>query len=192
MIVLEDSPSDSPTIKLRWYGRGEGASYAIVQHSPSCVWVTAVGAAWSRSGVAVPVGPADASEGGIRAAENCVAGGNWIQDLSSDTMLEDPPSASPTIKLRWYGRGEGVSYAIVQQIDLSRTYGTTASLICYALVMFMIYPWIKIKLKVIFFQQSKNLIVGTLSLWLDLLMLWGLRLLLVWTLRDDRWESHCG
>jgi hypothetical protein len=37
--------------------------------------------------------------------------------------------------------------------------------------MFMIYPWIKIKLKVIiFFQQSKNLIVGTLVLWLDLLM----------------------
>jgi hypothetical protein len=25
-------------------------------------------------------------------------------------------------------------------IDLSRTYGITASLICYALIMFMIYP----------------------------------------------------
>jgi hypothetical protein len=59
----------------------------------------------------------------------------------------------------------------IAMIDLSRTCGTVACLICYALVMFMIYPWIKIKLKVIiFFQQSKNLIVGTLVLWLDLLM----------------------
>jgi hypothetical protein len=59
----------------------------------------------------------------------------------------------------------------IAMIDLSRTRGTVAYLICYALVMFMIYPWIKIKLKVIiFFQQSKNLIVGTLVLWLDLLM----------------------
>jgi hypothetical protein len=52
------------------------ASYAIVQHSPSCVRDVAVGAACSRSDAAVPTGPADASEGGIRAAENCVAGGN--------------------------------------------------------------------------------------------------------------------
>jgi hypothetical protein len=36
----------------------------------------AVGAACSRSGVAVPTGPADASDGGIRAAKNYVAGGN--------------------------------------------------------------------------------------------------------------------
>jgi hypothetical protein len=36
--------------------------------------------------------------------------------------------------------------------DLSKTCGTTASLICYALVMFMIYPWIKIKLNVLIFQ----------------------------------------
>jgi hypothetical protein len=66
-------------------------------------------------------------------------------------------------------------------IDLPRTYGTTASLICYVLVMFMIYPWIKTKLKVLIFQQSKNLIIDTLVLWLDLLML-----LLVQTLRDGR------
>jgi hypothetical protein len=59
----------------------------------------------------------------------------------------------------------------IDMIDLSRTYGTVASLICYALVKFKIYPWIKIKLKVLIFQQSKNLIVGTLVLWLDLLML---------------------
>jgi hypothetical protein len=39
-------------------------------------------------------------------------------------------------------------------IDLSRTYDAAASLICYALVMFMIYPWIKIKLKVIFFSNN--------------------------------------
>jgi hypothetical protein len=28
-------------------------------------------------------------------------------------------------------------------IDLSRTYSNTATLICNALVVFMIYPWIK-------------------------------------------------
>jgi hypothetical protein len=39
----------------------------------------------------------------------------------------------------------------IAMIDLSRTCGTAASLICYALVIFMIYPWIKIKLKVQFF-----------------------------------------
>jgi hypothetical protein len=41
-------------------------------------------------------------------------------------------------------------------IDLSRTCGTAASLICYALVMFMIYPWIKIKLKVLFFPTIQK------------------------------------
>jgi hypothetical protein len=34
-------------------------------------------------------------------------------------------------------------------IDLSRNCGTAATLIFNALVMFMIYPWIKIKLKVL-------------------------------------------
>jgi hypothetical protein len=56
--------------------KGRRGSYAIVQHSSSCVRAAAVGAACSRSGAAVPVGPTDASEGGIRVAENCVAGGN--------------------------------------------------------------------------------------------------------------------
>jgi hypothetical protein len=56
-------------------------------------------------------------------------------------------------------------------IHLSRTSGTATSLICYALVMFMIYSWIKIKLKVLIYLSIKNLIVGTLVLWLDLLML---------------------
>jgi hypothetical protein len=37
-------------------------------------------------------------------------------------------------------------------INLSRTCGTTVTLICNALVMFMIYPWIKIKLKVLIFS----------------------------------------
>jgi hypothetical protein len=36
-------------------------------------------------------------------------------------------------------------------IDLSRTCGSTVSLICNTLLMFMIYSWIKIKLKVIIF-----------------------------------------
>jgi hypothetical protein len=42
----------------------------------------------------------------------------------------------------------------ITMIDLSRTCGDVASLICYALVMFMIYPWIKIKLKVIIFSNN--------------------------------------
>jgi hypothetical protein len=74
--MLDDTSSASPTIKPRCYGRGEGASYAIVQHSPSYVRAVIVGAACSRSGAAVPVGPADASEGGIRVAKNCVVRGN--------------------------------------------------------------------------------------------------------------------
>jgi hypothetical protein len=39
----------------------------------------------------------------------------------------------------------------ITMIDLSRTCDSTASLICNALVMFMIYPLIKIKLKVLIF-----------------------------------------
>jgi hypothetical protein len=38
-------------------------------------------------------------------------------------------------------------FLFIAMIDLSRTYGTATSLIWYALVMFMIYSWIKIKLK---------------------------------------------
>jgi hypothetical protein len=53
-----------------------GASYAIVQHSPSCVRAATADAVCSRSSAAVPAGPTDASEGGIRAAKNYVAGGN--------------------------------------------------------------------------------------------------------------------
>jgi hypothetical protein len=41
-------------------------------------------------------------------------------------------------------------------IDLSRTCRTVASLIYYALVMFMIYPWIKIKLKMLFFPTIQK------------------------------------
>jgi hypothetical protein len=41
-------------------------------------------------------------------------------------------------------------------IDLSRTCGTTVTLICNALVMFMIYPWIKIKLKVLIFSTIQK------------------------------------
>jgi hypothetical protein len=41
-------------------------------------------------------------------------------------------------------------------IDLSRTCGAAASLICYALVMFMIYKWIKIKLKVPIFPTIQK------------------------------------
>jgi hypothetical protein len=39
----------------------------------------------------------------------------------------------------------------IVMIDLFRTCGTATSLICYILVMFMIYSWIKIKLKVLIY-----------------------------------------
>jgi hypothetical protein len=39
----------------------------------------------------------------------------------------------------------------ITMMDLSRTCDSTASLIWYALVMFIIYSWIKIKLKVLIY-----------------------------------------
>jgi hypothetical protein len=42
-------------------------------------------------------------------------------------------------------------FLLIAMIDLSRTCGSTTSLFCNALVMFMIYLWIKIKLKVLIF-----------------------------------------
>jgi hypothetical protein len=44
----------------------------------------------------------------------------------------------------------------IVMIDISRTCDTAASLICYALVIFIIYPWIKIKLKVLIFPTIQN------------------------------------
>jgi hypothetical protein len=52
----------------------------------------------------------------------------------------------------------------IAMIDVSRTCDSTTILVCNALVMFMIYPWIKIKLKVLIFPTIKNLIVCTLVL----------------------------
>jgi hypothetical protein len=45
----------------------------------------------------------------------------------------------------------------IAMIYLSRTYDSTASLICFALLTFMIYPWIKIKLKVLIFPTYQSL-----------------------------------
>jgi hypothetical protein len=42
-------------------------------------------------------------------------------------------------------------------IDLSRTCDNTAILICNTLAMFMIYSWIKIKLKVLIFPTIQKL-----------------------------------
>jgi hypothetical protein len=42
-------------------------------------------------------------------------------------------------------------FLFIAMIDLSRTCGTDTSLICYVLVMFIIYSWIKIKLKVLIY-----------------------------------------
>ena len=39
-------------------------------------------------------------------------------------------------------------------IDLSRTCDSTVALIYKSLIMFMIYPWIKIKLKVLIFPTN--------------------------------------
>jgi hypothetical protein len=42
-------------------------------------------------------------------------------------------------------------FLFIAMIDLSRTCGSGTIIICYALVMFMIYSWIKIKLKVLIY-----------------------------------------
>jgi hypothetical protein len=47
-------------------------------------------------------------------------------------------------------------FIFIAMIDLSRTYDTATSLICYALVMFMIYSWIKIKLKVLIYLSIQK------------------------------------
>jgi hypothetical protein len=44
----------------------------------------------------------------------------------------------------------------IAMIVVSRTCGSTASLICNALLMFMIYSWIKIKLKVLIFPTIQK------------------------------------
>jgi hypothetical protein len=58
----------------------------------------------------------------------------------------------------------------IAMIDPPRTCDNTVILICNALVMFMIYHWIKIKLNVLIFPTIQNFIVYTLVLWLNLLM----------------------
>jgi hypothetical protein len=45
----------------------------------------------------------------------------------------------------------------IAMIDLSRTCGSTASLICNALLIFMIHSLIKIKLKVLIFLKVSPL-----------------------------------
>jgi hypothetical protein len=44
----------------------------------------------------------------------------------------------------------------IAMIDLSQTCDSTTPLICNALIMFMIYPWIKIKLKVLLFPTGDS------------------------------------
>jgi hypothetical protein len=101
----------NPTIQPRWYERGEGASYAIVQHSPSCMRVAA------------------ARSGHMRTQWNSKVGVNYYvqrKKIRGQGKLNLRPQlwyhvrrhllCQPTIKPRWYGRGEGASYAIVQQV----------------------------------------------------------------------------
>jgi hypothetical protein len=44
----------------------------------------------------------------------------------------------------------------IAMINLSRTYDTAARLLYCTLVMFMVYPWIKIKLKVLIFSTIQK------------------------------------
>jgi hypothetical protein len=44
----------------------------------------------------------------------------------------------------------------IAMIDLSRTCGTATNLIYYALVIFMIYSWIKIKLKMLIYLSIQK------------------------------------
>jgi hypothetical protein len=96
--------SASPIIKVRWYERGDVASYVIVQHSPSYMRVAAT--RWVMCVLNKQQGRWDENswpgEGGLNARPRL-----WYHDRW-------PSSASPIIKLRWYKRGEGASYAIVQ------------------------------------------------------------------------------
>jgi hypothetical protein len=45
---------------------------------------------------------------------------------------------------------------LIAMIDLYKTCDAATSLICYALVMFMIYSWIKIKLKVLIYLSIQK------------------------------------
>jgi hypothetical protein len=74
----------------------------------------------------------------------------------------------------------------IAMIDLSITYDSTASLICYALVMFINYSWIKIKLKVPIYPTIQKPYCRRFSFMARFVDFLGLRLLLVGTLRDDR------
>jgi hypothetical protein len=47
-------------------------------------------------------------------------------------------------------------FLFIAMMDLSRTCGTATSLICYAVVMFMIYSWIKIKPKVLIYLSIQK------------------------------------
>jgi hypothetical protein len=68
------------------------------------VRAAAVDAACSHSGAAVPAGPMDASEGGIRAAKNYVVGGGGGGELNPRPRLwyhgRGPSFTSSTIKPR--------------------------------------------------------------------------------------------
>jgi hypothetical protein len=50
-----------------------------------------VSAACSHSVTVVPVGPTDASDGGIRAAKNCVAEGGGLNPRPEDSPLSVQP-----------------------------------------------------------------------------------------------------
>jgi hypothetical protein len=47
-------------------------------------------------------------------------------------------------------------FLFIAMIDLSRTCETVTSLICYALAIFMIYSWIKIKPKVLIYLSGSS------------------------------------
>jgi hypothetical protein len=87
----------------------DGAPYDIVQPSSFHVWVAVTRSGHVRTQLTVRYVRII-----TRSRRKCVAGNNWTQDLNSGSMLDGTSSTNPTIKLRWYGRGEGASYDIVQ------------------------------------------------------------------------------
>jgi hypothetical protein len=104
--VLDAPPSVSPTIKLRWYGRGKESLmlYSNIP-PPACEpWLLTLPApAQAR--------PCLRTQQTLVRVEYAQQKITWRGELNPRPQLwyhaRCPPSASPTIKSRWYRKGEG-------------------------------------------------------------------------------------
>jgi hypothetical protein len=120
------------TIKLRWYGTGEGSSYAIVQYSSSCVWVAA------------------ARSGHVRYwTNNKVCRNYYVQrkkihdweELNTRPRLwyhaRVSSSTGPTIRPMWYIRGKGVFYQILTiEVESRAIRGGWTTLVVHIMLWF--------------------------------------------------------